>query len=607
MTQTVATPNHPPVPHPPEAAKADPFEFLSAEAIQELRDAQKAHLQRAVDTVNPYDVVGQKRAEAQAQGDFDDLRIEYLQDKWGIEESDPRYDEYFDVISQASVDNMTDREWMSGEFDADGNKVNPSGRQMLNELHDKELDDYRQTLPPPVLPPAPAALTQPLHTPEQLRDFADKKEACDNARRDLMIARDELARLTVKRQGKLVDRQSPEYRAAHKAYNDSLIAYGKAGEAMKDASNHGRTDVERSADVTEFLLHEAAELRRITNEKWDNTKVNKICKWMARGNVAQRIAKGVLVGGAVAGATAIITAATAGTGTVGILAGGAATAGGVLARGMRAYGATRGRELLAGHEHTTMTGTGRHGERDTIDYQFERDVYADIAGATSAERGLGLALDRLHAGHERAIQHEQRQNRLSVGIGALATVLGAGVASGAALAAEHTGLTDKLAGGWDRIRGLFGHDSGSAGSPNGSPETPKAPETPGGQPETPETPDKPSTTGETPETPSTPRTPGETSIPPNAIPDGLDQEATERYKEAYEAMATVDKGMGGIELFNEMGLSASDWYQHEDALLKAHPEDFYRMPDGHVGLSHPGKLSNDAMLDIAQRTGILPK
>jgi hypothetical protein len=139
MTHTpVATPNHPPIPHPPEQTPDDPFEFLSADAIQELRDAQKAHIQDAIDSVaNPYDLVGQKQAKENAAADFDALRTEYLQDKWGVRESDPRYEEYYNIISQASVDNMDDHAWMAGEFDKDGNPQNPSGRQMLNDLHDR--------------------------------------------------------------------------------------------------------------------------------------------------------------------------------------------------------------------------------------------------------------------------------------------------------------------------------------------------------------------------------------------------------------------------------------------------------------------------------------
>lgn len=58
----------------------------------------------------------------------------------------------------------------------------------------------------------------------------------------------------------------------------------------------------------------------------------------------------------------------------------------------------------------------------------------------------------------------------------------------------------------------------------------------------------------------------------------------------------VTQGEGGIEMFSDpsINLGADVWYANEDALLAQFPGDFYRMTDGHVGLAHPGWISQEA-------------
>lgn len=585
--QQPGNPNFPPNPSGPEQNTPDPFEFFTVENIENMREAQKQARAEEMQNADPFNPQERRDAEARAAARYDEIRddyihsFDYLRELANLDPTDPDYPIYEGIMNHlghVSIDQMNDDEWQMGQFDTDGNKVAPSGQEMVEEIHDDRLAEFRQheadaaaaraaannPQPAPVNPNSDP--TQQLFTPDQLRDYTEKVDARHEAFAKLTDARDRLAELTVKRQGKLKDEASPEYRAAHAAYMDAQIAYGKAGEAMKDAAYPGRTDDERKADVTEYLLHEQAKLREITNEKWDNTTVNKICKWMAKGNVAQRVLKGIALGGAITAGTALITTVTAGTAGGAALAGAAAGTG-MLLRGMRTYGAVRGHELNRGNQDTSMTGTGPN-ELNSVNAMFRRDVYAEVSTATSAQNALEKGAHLLLGGHEEAIQAEQKKNRRATYISVGSLVLGSLVTTGVAVGADHlTGFSDKMHGLWDNVMGNKPEGVGSRVVP---------PEGPGsGKPPVELNPPEPSN---------------------NAV-DHLSQEQ-------YKAMATVDKGMGGIELFKEIGLSESDWYQHEQALLKAHPGDFYQMDDGHVGIKHPGKLSEGAMRDIAHRTGI---
>lgn len=61
----------------------------------------------------------------------------------------------------------------------------------------------------------------------------------------------------------------------------------------------------------------------------------------------------------------------------------------------------------------------------------------------------------------------------------------------------------------------------------------------------------------------------------------------------YLEPVTIERGMGGEELFQNMGLDKADWYTYQNDLLKKFPDDFYRMTDGHVGLMYAGDLPTD--------------
>jgi len=53
----------------------------------------------------------------------------------------------------------------------------------------------------------------------------------------------------------------------------------------------------------------------------------------------------------------------------------------------------------------------------------------------------------------------------------------------------------------------------------------------------------------------------------------------------------IPRGLGGEQLFSNLGIDPSKWYNNESSLLSQFPSDLYRMSDGHVGISHTGMLS----------------
>ena len=63
----------------------------------------------------------------------------------------------------------------------------------------------------------------------------------------------------------------------------------------------------------------------------------------------------------------------------------------------------------------------------------------------------------------------------------------------------------------------------------------------------------------------------------------------ENVKDIYN----ISKGMGGIELFDRLGIGGDKWVQNAQTLLSRFPNDFY-VVDGDVRIAHSGWLSQDA-------------
>lgn len=566
MTQLAqaGNPNFPP--NGPEQHTADPYEFFTVDNIQQLRDTQKQARREEMASVDPFNPTERKDAEIRAAARYEQIRQEYMdgfdytRQLLGLDPSDPAYDEYetiLDHLGHVSIDQMNDDEWEYGQVDKDGNRATSSGKEMVDEMHTDQLNQRKADEAARATTTAANPL---LHTPnndptvisEQMREELDRKlEKGEELMTALHGARDKLAELALKRQSKLVGSEaSDEYKEAHEAYRDAMVEYGKFREEIKGEQ---RTDEEKNQTVIAYLLEEGSRLRDLTNEKWQNTKVGKVCKFLASGSMAERIVKGAGLGIVVAGGAAVLTAATAGTGALGAAAGGGATLATVASRIMRGYGAIRGRQGGMASELSPA------------------EVNELVQLVATSVNGMDIGGHFMGEKYEDTVDNERRKNKKAALMSLGAVALGAGVTQAVHTVGEYIfdAYTDK-----DVLQSRNpGQAPGGTGLPEGT--------APGG--------------GE------------KGSVPPpsveggsNASGNAIDHITAEQYK----AMTTVDKGMGGIELFKEMGLGQSDWYRHEQALLRAHPGDFYEMKDGHVGLKHPGKLSEGTMRDIAHRTGI---
>lgn len=94
-------------------------------------------------------------------------------------------------------------------------------------------------------------------------------------------------------------------------------------------------------------------------------------------------------------------------------------------------------------------------------------------------------------------------------------------------------------------------------------------------------------------TPTAPEAPTpEPEVTPPADTEGL-RWTPEDLDGIAELSDPIPQGGGGEQLFRDLGMDISKWYNNEDALLQNFPNDFYRMDDGHVGIARPGTLPQE--------------
>lgn len=85
-------------------------------------------------------------------------------------------------------------------------------------------------------------------------------------------------------------------------------------------------------------------------------------------------------------------------------------------------------------------------------------------------------------------------------------------------------------------------------------------------------------------------------IPKDRIADHINAEQLNDFK--------IPEGSGGEALMNRLGTDPGVWYANQDEFLKEFPNEAYRMPDGNVGFTDPGRLSNDAIKFWSKKSGI---
>jgi len=228
------------------------------------------------------------------------------------------------IVEKYSFLSMSEHEWRLGKVDNDGNVERKSGRERLSD----DSEELLQSIP------AGASRT------EAVDPYIEAE------RNTLVRLREEVAKLSAKRQGRLWGDGGEAYSEAVKAYNAQVVKLGRL-EKKDIIEDETISDVTKKAEVVGYLFQEQNELRKASVEKLENTAVSKFVEFMNRGNIAQRIAKGVALG---VGASVI----AAGAGAVIGIAGGAAIVGGAtagiigagrFARGFARSDAKRGRGL----------------------------------------------------------------------------------------------------------------------------------------------------------------------------------------------------------------------------------------------------------------------
>lgn len=80
----------------------------------------------------------------------------------------------------------------------------------------------------------------------------------------------------------------------------------------------------------------------------------------------------------------------------------------------------------------------------------------------------------------------------------------------------------------------------------------------------------------------------------------LPPEVQEFAQQKYDVVMNIESGMGGEKLMEALNADPQAWYNFEYDLLQAAPNDFYLMNDGHVGISHTGALSPEAIEALAK-------
>lgn len=290
----------------------------------------------------------------------------------------------------------------------------------------------------PPIPSAPFLRGEPDRAMEGFEDAEELNEKWNAKYAELKEAREKLAKLASKRQGKLFGGVSDDYLLAKQAYDDIARQFGEI-QFTDDRKTFDRMDDEAKKDfsvrATEHIVNEQQKLREQTNENLQGTPVGKFVGWMQSGSRKKRIGKSIIVG---AGGAAV------GAGASFVLAG----AGLVAGAGAVAVGASRLTSFARGyasHDKRGMTDLGD---------EHKKQLQGALLSASRSPDGALFDGVRNQANwwYEDDSRGEQEQRRRTVGK-ALA-IAGIGAMAGEAvhyIADNHSGI---------HLHNPFAHHSG---------------------------------------------------------------------------------------------------------------------------------------------------
>jgi len=443
-----------------------------------------------------------------------------------------------DIIADLHISNVDEEDEIQGallevgsmdvnvwqaDSDADGNVIQ-GVRDIFGELPVGEVAENPDV---------------PDDTPEAINP------AVEQARLEVVAARELWAKASAKRQGKLFSIESESRDALKQDYNDKVIALGKLKVADLLADPDAADDAKNLAVIT-HLFEEQKELRRLTIEKLQGTSVSAIIKWMNKGRFATRIAKGVgigivagLAGGFVAGA---VGAAVVGTGLV---------------------ATTRFARGFASRDNKKR---GMQTAQDAVDQEALKQSVE--AGNVAGTDRFDSALQNLDALFEADTKKEQskRRNAAVWGIGSMAVgaTIGLGVHFGIEQMANHD----------IRVTSLFNHGDTNTGSGHQA--------VPGEHPSNP---------------PNNGVHDNGNGAGPNHIPAPAPPEVAPPV-EFSEAAQTINTGEGWYQTFKDMGITNPT--EQANLLQRVGPELqargwAYPMSGHSWGISRPGQLPTDVL------------
>lgn len=523
----------------------NPAEALDLEAIEELRERQLDAYTQAKQLGIDFGFMGDKLKK------FTDGAVEgqinsYLLAQ-GLDETSDQYDTYKSALMDLSVVSSFNADWEPREGLEPGEsgieKAQAYYRRLVDGIDDQDGSDDEQTED-----------TETTTTPEIVDPYIEAEH------NTLVRLREQVAKLSAKRQGRLWGDGGEAYSEAVKAYNAQVVKLGKL-EKKDTIEDETISEVTKKAEIVAYLLQEQNELRKASVEKLENTAVSKFVDVMTRGNIAQRIAKGALLG---LGASVV----AAGAGAVIGVAGGAAIVGGVTAGIVGAARFARGYARSDGKR-----GRGMQQLNDSKHLEEAQDV--EVEG----DNHFDAIFSHFQENYEKDIDKEQAKRRRSVIAGLGGIAIGTGIGTAVALAA------DALPG----IEGWF----------NRGPSLPFADQHAGAEAVPQDTPDGGSETGAG----GTPDSSGGSDAGSGESAKTFLQNAdtTPEATPTFDPNFAISSGEGGIHFFQDLGLTESNWYEVQNELLQNYPNDFYSMGDGNVGLAHPGQLSLEAQQFIKAR------
>ncbi len=461
------------------------------------------------------------------------------------------------VLNMYSYRNMNDTDWRYGKpsADAEGDAY-PSGRERLQG----NVTDFREVLDG--VEPAEPTIDDPLENEPPVTNNAEKSELQLDLEKEVADLRANLAKLTAKRQARVGGEGGKKYEAALAAYNQKVIELGRV--EKKDALESDKlSDEDKRVIVTEFLFTQQKELREQVMAELKGGKVYAFVEWMNRGSKWKRAGKGLLVG---AGAGLV------GAG-LGALAGVAGVAGAAAGLTLAAVSAGRFARAYARSDAIHHQGMKDHGDADK--------EKAKTVGETADEDHFDTMTSYFNRQLEQDTKKEQSKQRKKVAWGV------GGIAVGGLLAAGIFTAVD--AANFDGISNRNVHFGSTAEAQPVEVDTDAAHERMFDITE-----DYDGETG---------NADGSTTSPETATPESMSESASTEIEPVTGLISNVGFGQGGIEVFQNSGLTEQQWNQVAPGLAENFKDIFY-VENGDVRIRPQGELPDYVQGYIKKSLGL---